>query len=220
MFDTRVAASCRRDAGRLAALVLTTLFTASSAHAQIWVESGDAGDLVSTAQNTVGVGTLSQIQGLLASPTDVDVYRVRLTATLPFGTALVGLNCVAIQSPNVWLFDAAGTGLGSSTTCSGGVKQIAALSPSLAPGNYYVAVSFYGLDPQSAAGAMWTPGPPVMRAPDGPGAAGTLSGWAGTPIVQPLNPYQVYFHPLFSFCDAATSIPRSTWGELKTRYGN
>jgi hypothetical protein len=41
----------------------------------IGTESPDAGDLVPTAQVTAGVGPLPQIQGFLASPTDVDVFR-------------------------------------------------------------------------------------------------------------------------------------------------
>lgn len=219
MSATRVAASDRRS-GRLAtALALVALLSASAAHAQIYVESGDAGDLVSTAQNTVGVGPLNQIRGSLASPTDVDVYCVRITVpTTPF-TALIGLNCVVIQGPNVWLFDAAGNGIASNATCSGGSKQIIAPAAPLPPGNYYVAVSYFGYDPQSAGGAMWLPGPPFWRAPDGPGAGGTLIGWAGTPSVQPINPYQVFFNPdFFSFCDAATPVLRQTWGSLKLHY--
>lgn len=187
-------------------------------HAQIWVESPDAGDLVPTAQVTVGSGTLSQIQGQLASSTDVDVYCVRLSATPPAFAALIGLNCVAVLGPNVWLFDAAGNGIGSNQTCSGGSKMIITPSTSLPPGNYYVAVSYFDFDPQSASGAIWQPGPPFWRAPDGPGAAGTLVGWAGTPIVQPLNPYQVFFSPYFTFCETATGTSRSTWGTLKSLY--
>jgi hypothetical protein len=202
----------------VATLVLVASLTASAAHAQIWVESGDAGDLVSTAQITSGVGALTQIQGSLASPTDVDVYCVRLTTPPPPFTALIGINCAVIQGPNAWLFDAAGNGIASNATCSGGSKMIIAPAAPLTPGNYYVAVSYFGYDPQSVGGAIWLPGPPFWRAPDGPGAGGTLIGWAGTPNVQPSNPYQVFFNPGFSYCDAATPVGLATWGALKIRY--
>ena len=204
---------------QLAALALAALSLAvGPAHAQIWVESPDAGDLVPTAQVTAGNGALTQIQGFLASPTDVDVYCVRLTTPPPALSALIGLNCVVIQGPNVWLFDAAGNGIGSNNTCSGGSKMILVPNTGLPAGNYYVAVSYYDVDPQSALGAIWQPGPPVWRAPDGPGAAGTLTGWAGTPIVQPLNPYQVFLHPAFTYCESATATSSPTWGTLKLRY--
>lgn len=219
MHDRHSAAS-GRPFRPLAALGLLALALAvAPARAQIWTETGDAGDLVPTAQVTVGNGPLTQIQGFLASPTDVDVYCVHLSATPPAFSALIGLNCVVIQGPNVWLFDAAGNGIGSNATCSGGSKMIIAPNTSLPPGNYYVAVSYYGYDPQSALGAIWQPGPPFWRAPDGPGAAGTLTGWAGTPIVQPLNPYQVFLNPGFTFCEAAVPTSRHTWGSLKIRYG-
>jgi hypothetical protein len=216
---TRLVTPLHRFGSLVAALVLVSLFAASAAHAQIWVESGDAGDLVPTAQVTVGPGALIQIQGSLASATDVDVYCVRVVTQTPQSVALIGLNCTVVQGPNVWLFDAAGNGLASNGTCSGGAKQIPALT-SLPPGNYYVAVSYYDYDPQSAGGAIWLPLPPSTRAPDGPGAGGTLTGWAGTPNVQPLNPYQVYFNPdYFAFCEAATPVSRPTWGALKLYYG-
>lgn len=202
----------------LITFALLALLAAAPARAQIWSESPDAGDLVSTAQVTAGAGALTQIQGFLASPTDVDVYCVRLTATPPAFSALIGLNCAAIQGPNVWLFDAAGNGIASNNTCSGGSKQIIAPNTSLPPGNYYVAVSYYDYDPQSALGAIWAPGPPFWRAPDGPGAAGTLIGWAGTPNVQPINPYQVFFNPGFAFCESATATSSQPWGTLKIRY--
>jgi hypothetical protein len=192
---------------------------ATPARAQIWGETGDAGDLVGTAQVTAGAGALTQIQGNLASPTDVDVYCVRLLSSPPAFSALIGINCAVIQGPNVWLFDAAGNGIASNTTCSGGSKQIIAPNTTLPPGNYYVAVSFFDYDPQSASGAIWQPGPPFWRTPDGPGAAGTLTGWAGVPNVQPLNPYQVFLNPGFGYCEDATPTMRSSWGSLKIRYG-
>jgi hypothetical protein len=213
------AAASVRPFHRLLPLALLALTIAvAPAHAQIWSESPDAGNLVPTAQVTVGTGPLTQIQGFLAAPTDVDVYCVHLSTPPPALSALIGLNCAVITGPNVWLFDAAGNGIGSNTTCSGGSKMIIAPNVSLAPGNYYVAVSFFDYDPQSSSGAMWQPGLPFWRAPDGPGAAGTLVGWAGNPSVQPLNPYQVFLNPGFTFCESATPTASPTWGVLKIRY--
>jgi hypothetical protein len=90
---------------------------------------------------------------------------------------------------------------------------------SLAPGTYYVAVSYSGVDPFSAAGAIWLPALGGQRAPDGPGGAGTLTAWSGSPTVSPMNPYQIKL-TFMQYCDAATAVTTSTWGSLKIRYGN
>jgi hypothetical protein len=213
------AVTSARPLHQLAALAVLVLSLAvAPAHAQVWTESPDAGDLVSTAQVTAGVGPLTQIKGVLDSPTDVDVYCVHLSTPPPALSALIGLNCVVIMGPNVWLFDAAGNGIGSNSTCSGGSKMIITPNTGLPAGNYYVAVSYFDYDPQSSLGAIWQPGPPFWRTPDGPGAAGTLTGWAGTANVQPLNPYQVFLNPGFTFCESATATSSPTWGVLKIRY--
>ena len=199
-----------------AAAALLVLATAGPA--QAWNEIGDAGSLVATSQITVGTGSLTQINGNLASPTDVDLYCVRLSSVAPAGLPIVSLQCVVIQGPNVWLFNAAGHGVFSNSTCSAGNKTILAPSVSLPVGTYYVAVSYTGIDPQSAAGAIWLSAPPTQRAPDGPGAAGPLTGWAGVPNVQPINPYQVNLS-FMTHCDAPTPVTPTSWGTLKIRYG-
>lgn len=199
------------------ATVLFALVAAPIVHAQVWNETGDAGDLVSTAQATLGTGPLTTINGNLASPTDVDLYCIRMPSVPPAGTPLIQLQCVVNNGPNVWLFDATGKGVFTNMTCASGSKTILAPNVSLAAGTYYVAVSFTGIDPQAAAGAIWLPALPGQRAPDGPGGAGSLTAWAGSPIVQPLNPYQIRLAAM-SFCDAATPTAHSTWGALKTHY--
>lgn len=195
------------------------VLSATVAHAQTWNEAGDAGDLVATAQSTAGSGPLQTINGSLASPTDVDLYCVHLVAVPPANLPLVQLQCVVLQGPNVRLFDAAGNGVLMNETCAGGNKTILAPNVSLAAGTYYVAVSYYGVDPQSAGGPIWLAGVPGQRAPDGPGAAGALTGWAGNANVQPLNPYTISLS-FMGYCEAPTpALPRS-WGALKAHYTN
>jgi hypothetical protein len=207
----------RQYAVILAAVSSLVLGGASAARAQAWTETGDAGDLVATAQATLGTGSISSIAGNLASPTDVDVYCIQIPAVPPANLPLVQLQCVVVQGPNVWLFDATGKGVFSNSTCSGGAKTILAPNVSLAPGTYYLAVSFSGLDPQSSSGPIWLSAPPSYRAPDGPGGAGSLTGWAGTPVVQGINPYQVNLM-FTSYCSAPTPALRSSWGTLKSVY--
>jgi hypothetical protein len=201
------------------ALALLMMVLVPAARAQVWSEVGDAGDLVSTAQATVGSGGLTAIHGFLASPMDVDLYCIRLSAVPPAGQPLIGLQCAGLMDPSVWLFDAAGQGVFTNETCAGGNKTILAPSVSLAPGTYYVAVSYFGVGPSSAGGAIWLSALPGQRAPDGPGAAGPLAAWTGIPTVSPLNPYLLSL-TLMQYCDAATAVAPSTWGALRIRYGS
>lgn len=207
---------------------LVALFTAAvcslafapHAGAQVWNEIGDAGDLISTAQLTVGAGPLITLNGTLSSPTDVDIYCIQVGPTpRVIGLPIASLQCVAHQGPNIWMFDASGVGAATNETCMAGVKGITTtlVSPP-GPTNLYVAVSYYGVAPISPSGPIWLAAVAGERAPDGPGAAGALNGWAGTPVVQPLNPYQITFG-FTAFCDAATPAAMPTWGSLKIRYG-
>lgn len=200
-----------------AAAFAAVLAIVPRAKAQVWTETGDAGQLVASAQSTLGTGPLTGINGILASPTDVDLYCVRLTGVPPAGLPLVQLGCAVTNGPNVWLFDSNGKGVFTNMTCQGGEKAILAPSTSLAPGIYYVAVSFSEVDPQAAAGPIWVPALPGQRAPDGAGAAGTLNAWSGFAMVQPINPYHLDLG-LMTYCSAAVPTLRATWGFLKTFY--
>jgi len=202
------------------ALLLATSFTLAVpllAHAQVWNESPDAGSLVSTAQITVGSGSLAQINGNLDTPDDVDLFCIDLTSSPPSGAALLQLLCVAISGPNLYLFDSNGYGVYETSLCSGGGKTIAQPSAPLPAGLYYVGVSYSGIEPQSAGGAIWSTSTILQHAPDGPGAAQPLLGWSGTPNVQPINPYQIGLQG-FSYCSGVTPTTKSTWGTLKTHY--
>jgi hypothetical protein len=202
-----------------AALALLLLALAPAARAQVWSEVGDAGDLVSTAQPTSGSGGLTTINGFLASSTDVDLYCIQLAAVPPASQPLVSLLCAGHLDPNVWLFDATGQGVFTNATCAGGNKMILVPNVSLAQGTYYVAVSYSGVDPSSAGGAIWLPALFGQRAPDGPGGAGSLTAWSGTPTVSPLNPYQINL-TFMQYCDGATAVSTATWGSLRIRYRN
>lgn len=202
----------------LLAAVLLLLLAAAPAGAQVWVENGDAGPLIPTSQGTTGSGPLTTIQGTLASAGDVDLYCVKLSQVPPANAPLIQLQCVVNNGPNVWLFDNTGKGVLTHSTCSAGNKTILAPNVSLLPGTYYVGVSYTGMDPQSASGAIWNTAVTVQHAPDGPGACCTLNGWAGTPVVQPINPYTVTMQYM-TYCDSPVPAPSPTWGRIRIRYG-
>ncbi len=205
----------RRPLAPLAlALALAALAFAPRAQAQVWNETGDAGDLPGSAQTTVGTGPLSQINGNLASPTDVDMYCIQVPDPASFSACLL---CVVIQGPHLWLFNASGQGVAGVTACQGGCQMITgALLPG--PGMYFVAVAYDGVLPMSPGGPIWAPGIyTTQRPPDGPGAPGPVTAWAGNPNVVPLNPYTINFGGT-GFCSSATPAHRDTWGRLRMLY--
>ena len=204
----------------LTALAVGMVVLTAPAHAQVWNEVGDAGPFPATAQQTVGAGLLTTIRGNLASASDVDMYCIHLGSAPPANSPLLGLQCVIHQGPDVWLFDANGKGVLAATACQGGEKRVIAPNISLAPGDYYVAVSNYGVDPYAGPNAIWLPSTSTSHAPDGPGAAGTLNAWTGLGQPGPLNPYQINLFAGITFCSGAVPARRQTWGTLKIRYGN
>lgn len=195
---------------------------ASAAKAQGWTETGDAGNLVATAQTTVGTGSFTSIAGLLAAHDDVDVFCVQLTSVPPAGLPLVALNpCAMMADPSVYLFDAGGLGLSANMTCSGGMKQVTAPPTSLAPGLYYVAVAHYDWLPNSTGGDIFPFAFTGPLLPTGPGAGSPLSGWTGPLTVTGPTVYTLWVNQNFlGFCELATADESTTWGSLKARYGS
>ncbi len=184
------------------------------ASAQTWTEVDDAGDLPATAQGTAGGNALTTLSGNLGTPADVDMYCVAVTDPAVFAACL---QCVLPQGPNLWIFDANGKGVAANTLCQAGCKGVT--SPLITvPGTYYVAVAYDQVYPYSGAGIMWNPAYAAQRAPDGPGAAGVVSSWAGSPDVQPQNPYQITFLGGTGFCSEVVSARGMTWGRLNQIY--
>ena len=208
---------CRSHRIILALTTLALLANAPRALAQTWNETGDAGDLIATAQVTIGTGPLQTIHGSLPLSDDVDLYCIQLTSVPPAGAPIVGLQCVVNQGPNIWLFDANGNGVVMNETCQGGLKQLLAPNGGMTLGTYYVGVSYYGRNATSPGGFIWIPGLPNQRTPDGPGAPGPLTSWTGIVTVNPLNPYTIQLGH-FGYCSAATPTSRATWGAVKSYY--
>src|SRR5438067_8737876 len=72
-----------------------------------WVEHGSAGNLPGTANITLGGFSLQEIIGNLMSPTEVDMYQIRITDFLNFSaTTLEGVDLV--NDPQLFLFNSAG----------------------------------------------------------------------------------------------------------------
>jgi hypothetical protein len=185
----------------LAALLLT----AASAHAQTWNETGP--DAVSTLPGnaTSGSGLLTRINGAIGNAgQDADLYQIRITNPAAFTATTVGQTTIDTQ---MFLFDSSGRGITFNDDATASIRQ-STITGSRVPaaGVYYLAVSPYDHDPQSAGGDIWLDNPFTgERAPDGAGAAGTLTGWSGANVV--IGAYGINLTGASFFVDTTATCP-------------
>jgi hypothetical protein len=141
-------------------------------------EDGDAGDLPATAQDLAGAG-VETINGTIAEGTDIDMYRLCVDGGGSFSASSVGGTSVDTQ---LFLFDSSGRGVYANDDQMEDVVQSLlpaghALTPR-APGEYYLAVGAYNLDPLGADDPIFGPGTGVVG-PTGLGGGQPVSGWDG-----------------------------------------
>jgi hypothetical protein len=110
---------------------------------------------------------------------NVDAYCIFITDPTQFRATTVG---GTTQDTQLFLFDANGFGVAHNDDSVGLQSTLTNLfTANLQPGLYVLAVSTYNVDPFSAGGLMWNNTPfNTERAPDGPGAAGVVTGWGGS----------------------------------------
>jgi hypothetical protein len=177
------------------ASLLTAALLVNPAHAVNWTETGDAGDLLGTAQEPTGSGPLRNIYGTVSTNTDVDLYRIFISDPTSFSASVTSTsgNFDSVLA----LFNEGGFGIyGNDDSRLGdhnaGLPAGSFLGPQ-APGWYYLAV--FGLDTTPTSGNGFTPdhyiGPEVASpftqvfGASGPGGASPLTGWA------PIDPANV-----------------------------
>ncbi|HEV2875004.1 MAG TPA: DVUA0089 family protein [Thermoleophilaceae bacterium] len=161
----------------LAILSLLTLAPAAGAAD----EDDEAGDLPATAQDLTGAG-VDTINGTVADPTDIDMYRVCVDGGGTFSASSIGGG--ASVDTQLFLFDPSGRGVYANDDERDGVVQSLlpaghALTPQ-ARGEYFLAVGAYNLDPLGADEPIFGPGTGVVG-PTGPGGGEPVSGWGGRP---------------------------------------
>lgn len=158
----------------LATVVLAAL--ASPALAGDWIEIPTAPELL-PGQITSGTGSLDRIIGTLSGGL-ADLYCIRIVDEANFRATTVGGTSVDTQ---LFLFDANGMGVTHNDDSGSSLQSTITSQFVNSNGIYFLAVSGYNRDPQSAGGLIWNNSPfGVERAPDGPGAAGALASWTGT----------------------------------------
>ncbi len=205
-------AACGRRPLAAAIVLLALAAFAAPALAQVWNESGDAGDLPWTVQSPAGLYALNQINGSLQFDSDVDLYCIEVLNPALFSASL---QCAVAADPSIWIFHFTGQGVTHNDVCAGGGKTIP--TGILGVGTFYVAVAPFGRQAASIGGDMWQnalfTGP---RAPDGPGAGNNLSSWSGSPAAG-VVPYTINFTGA-SYCGTAIPEEAQTWGSLKATY--
>lgn len=148
---------------------------AGPAAAAPWLEVGDAGELLGTAQTVSGVGPLTSISGAIAVDRDRDLYRIYIPAGGGFSAATAS----AGGDPQLFLFTAAGLGIMSDDDSGPGLESALPLGhpliSTLPAGYYYLAISEFDDDPTSVGGEIFGEG--SLQGPSGPGGASPLSGW-------------------------------------------
>jgi hypothetical protein len=180
----------------------------------VWTETGDAGPLPATAQSTAGAGFLTEIDGTLQGPDDVDLYCIHVTDVAGF---VANLQCVVIQGPDLWLFDpVTGKGVAATQLCASGAKSMngALLSGT---GTYLIGVSYDQYYPFNGPLQLWAYNYTPQRAPDGPGAALPVTSWTGIVNVQPINPYKILLQGV-QFCEGPVPAANASWGSVKSIY--
>jgi hypothetical protein len=123
---------------------------AGQGSANIWTETGNAGDLPGTAQDTSGYGPLTEIIGNLNFNIDtgiygVDLFRIQITDPANFSAMTNGANN-NVSDPALWLFDASGHGVEmnddqSSANLQSSLPPTSPYGP-LAPGNFLLGISW------------------------------------------------------------------------------
>jgi hypothetical protein len=145
-----------------AATAAAFIFAAAPpAHAQVFVEAGDAGQTPGTAQatglsQTVGIGTAT-IFGTFSNGNDADVFRINIVQTGTFSASTVNLltgtsGGAGGLDTQLFLFDSLFRPVYANDDASGATLQSTlpahtSFLGSLAVGTYYLAISLSGNNP-------------------------------------------------------------------------
>lgn len=172
---------------------------ASSCLADLWVEVGEAGRDLATANVTDVAGTLDAILGNLAaadpndSAFDVDLYRIYILDPVAFSASTVNSPGVNVSDPQLFLFNAGGLGVYMNDDDESGLNGSQSLLPAghaagpLTSGFYYLGIGWWDNEPLGAGGRIFSEANFFgTNGPDfGAGGADPLAGWTDSPIQRP-----------------------------------
>lgn len=168
--------------------LFTLALLVNPAHAVDWTEIGDAGQLLTTAQQPTGDDRLRNIYGTISTNNDVDLYRIFISNPTTFSAA-VNSTSGNLDSGLV-LFNEGGYALYGNDDAMLGSRNAGLpaghLNGPQGPGWYNLAVFALGTPPVSGNGFtpdhymfpnVSSPYTQILTA-TGPGGASPLTGWA------------------------------------------
>ena len=168
--------------------LVTLSLLVNPAHAVDWTEVGDAGQLLSTAQEPTGDDRLRNIYGTISTNNDVDLYRLYISNPDTF-SATVNSTSGELDSA-IALFNEGGYALYANDDAMLGTRNAGLPAGNVhgpqAPGWYHLAVVALGTPPVSGDGFtpdhyifpnVSSPYTQILTA-TGPGGASSLTGWA------------------------------------------
>jgi hypothetical protein len=177
-----------------ACAVIVVLALALAPGALAATEVGDAGDLRVSA-NDMGDSAVTQVAGSFTDAADADVYRLCLTDGASFSATSAayaassdGASAPTTLDTQLFLFDSQGYGVYANDDWNGSRFSKLPAQHRFSPragGEYFLAISQYNRDPQSALGEIFQDNFSRLTFPDGVlyangfGAAETLNGWNG-----------------------------------------
>jgi hypothetical protein len=150
-----------------------------------WVEFGDAGSTLGTAQVVNAGGALNSIFGSIAVNGDVDLYRFIVTDFTIFSATNNSIS--GPTDMQVFLFSSTGMGIASNDDVvffetPGALPVGDTLYVGLPAGEYLVGISRYDVEPESIGGQIFSNDVPFnfdIVGPNGPGGLSPLTGFAG-----------------------------------------
>jgi hypothetical protein len=168
--------------------LLTLVLLANPAHAVDWTETGDAGQLVSTAQMPTGDDRLRNIYGTISTNNDVDLFRIYISNPTTFSAGVSSTS--GNLDSGLILFNQGGYALYGNDDAMLGTRTSGLpaghLNGPQAPGWYNLAIFALGTPPVSGDGFtldhymfpnVSSPYTQILTA-TGPGGAAPLTGWA------------------------------------------
>lgn len=147
-----------------------------------WVEQGDAGQTVPTAQEPQGSGPLNMIQGQIGFPGDADLYQIFINDPAIFSATTVGTPGT-LDDTQLFLFDADGNGVYANDDDLFGAprSQLPAGEPNspTSPGIYYLGISTFNNDPIDSLSNLIFPSFPFADVVGPNSGVGPLSDFNG-----------------------------------------